>query len=185
LSRIGIGQFHRRKEGGVAQKHQLLTVRQDPVFFRPAEGGAGIRPGHARIFQSKGPGQTGRDRVPPATRAVGLSAPAGEEAAARGCESDVRADEGSRVKGEKWRANHGKLEWVGARKLAYRHAQAGKPYSCPWWADEQLYALAFLQGKCRTTQGPLRKRGIKQRAGETGPPQQRKGLQGGALKETA
>jgi len=63
--------------------------------------------------------------------------------------------------------------------------QAGKPYSCPWWADEQVYALAFLQGKCRTTQGPLRKRWIKQRAGETGPPQERKGLQGGALKETA
>jgi hypothetical protein len=92
----------------------------------------------------------------------GLSAPAGEEAAARGCESDVRADEGSRVKGEKWRANHGKLEWVGASSLAgswpiAMHRQA-KPYSCPSWADEQVYALAFLQGKCRTTQGPLRKR---------------------------
>jgi hypothetical protein len=35
LSQIGICQFHRRKEGGVAQKPQLLTVSRDPVFFGP------------------------------------------------------------------------------------------------------------------------------------------------------
>jgi hypothetical protein len=22
----------------------------------------------------------------------------------------------------------------------------GRPYSCPWWADEQVFALAFMQG---------------------------------------
>jgi hypothetical protein len=58
---------------------------------------------------------------------------------------------------EPWETRMGWRQQL-SRKLGYRHAQAGKPYSCPWWADEQVYALAFLQGKCQTTQGPLRKR---------------------------
>jgi hypothetical protein len=35
------------------------------------------------------------------------------------------------------------LSW----KLGYGRGKAGKPFSCPWWADEQVYGLAFLQGK--------------------------------------
>jgi hypothetical protein len=32
-------------------------------------------------------------------------------------------------------------------KLALRRAEAGIPFQCPWWADEQVYGLAYLQGK--------------------------------------
>jgi hypothetical protein len=32
-------------------------------------------------------------------------------------------------------------------KVGFRHAQIGIPYKCPWWADEQVYGLAYLQGK--------------------------------------
>jgi hypothetical protein len=32
-------------------------------------------------------------------------------------------------------------------KLGFGRAKAGRPYSCPWWADKQVYALAYLQGK--------------------------------------
>jgi hypothetical protein len=35
-----------------------------------------------------------------------------------------------------------RLSW----KLGYRRGQSGRPYSCPWWADEQVFALAFMQG---------------------------------------
>jgi len=35
------------------------------------------------------------------------------------------------------------LSW----RWGYSRAKSGKPYSCPWWADEQAYGLAFLQGK--------------------------------------
>jgi hypothetical protein len=36
-----------------------------------------------------------------------------------------------------------RLSW----KVGHRHGNADRAYSCPWWADEQVYALAFLQGK--------------------------------------
>ena len=35
------------------------------------------------------------------------------------------------------------LSW----KLGFEHAMKGQPYSCPWWADHEIYALAYLQGK--------------------------------------
>jgi hypothetical protein len=35
------------------------------------------------------------------------------------------------------------LSW----KIGFRRAQAGRAYKCPRWADEQVFALAFLQGK--------------------------------------
>jgi hypothetical protein len=35
------------------------------------------------------------------------------------------------------------LSW----NVGFHRAQAGRPYSCPWWADERVYGLAFLQGK--------------------------------------
>lgn len=35
------------------------------------------------------------------------------------------------------------LSW----RSGYNRGKSGKPYSCPWWADEQVYGLAFLQGK--------------------------------------
>jgi hypothetical protein len=47
---------------------------------------------------------------------------------------------------EPWQAKWGwrqRLSW----EVGYRHGNAGRPYSCPWWADEQVYALALLQGK--------------------------------------
>jgi hypothetical protein len=36
-----------------------------------------------------------------------------------------------------------KLTW----KSGFRRAQAGRPYSCPWWADKRVYGLAYLHGK--------------------------------------
>ena len=39
-----------------------------------------------------------------------------------------------------WRQN---LAW----KSGFRRAQAGRPYSCPWWADKRIYGLAYLHGK--------------------------------------
>jgi hypothetical protein len=35
------------------------------------------------------------------------------------------------------------LSW----KVGFRRAKAGRVYSCPWWADEGVYGLAFMQGK--------------------------------------
>ena len=35
------------------------------------------------------------------------------------------------------------LSW----KVGFRRAKAGRGYSCPWWADERVYGLAFMQGK--------------------------------------
>jgi hypothetical protein len=32
-------------------------------------------------------------------------------------------------------------------KLGFGHATKGQPYSCPWWADHEIYALAYLYGK--------------------------------------
>jgi hypothetical protein len=32
-------------------------------------------------------------------------------------------------------------------KVGLRRAKAGVPYKCPWWADELVYGLAYLQGK--------------------------------------
>jgi hypothetical protein len=32
-------------------------------------------------------------------------------------------------------------------RVGFRRAESGRPYSCPWWADEQVYGLAYLQGK--------------------------------------
>jgi hypothetical protein len=45
-----------------------------------------------------------------------------------------------------------KLSW----KVGFRRAQAGRAYKCPWWADEQVFALAFLQGKQVEITNPLR-----------------------------
>lgn len=39
-----------------------------------------------------------------------------------------------------WRQN---LSW----RWGYSRAKLGKTYKCPWWADEQVYGLAFLQVK--------------------------------------
>jgi hypothetical protein len=38
---------------------------------------------------------------------------------------------------------HQTLSW----KLGYGRAKAGRPYSCPWWVDKTVYALAYMQGK--------------------------------------
>ena len=35
------------------------------------------------------------------------------------------------------------LSW----KLGYGRGKAGAAYKVPWWADEQVFALAFMQGK--------------------------------------
>jgi hypothetical protein len=35
------------------------------------------------------------------------------------------------------------LSW----KVGFRRAKARRAYSCPSWADEQVYGLAFMQGK--------------------------------------
>jgi hypothetical protein len=35
------------------------------------------------------------------------------------------------------------LSW----KVGFARGKAGRDYSCPWWADERVYGLAFLQGK--------------------------------------
>ena len=35
------------------------------------------------------------------------------------------------------------LSW----KVGFRRAKASRVYSCPWWTDERVYGLAFLQGK--------------------------------------
>jgi hypothetical protein len=39
-----------------------------------------------------------------------------------------------------WRQN---LTW----KSGFGRAQAGRPYSAPWWADRRVYGLAYLHGK--------------------------------------
>jgi|HubBroStandDraft_2_1064218.scaffolds.fasta_scaffold1124190_1 hypothetical protein len=44
------------------------------------------------------------------------------------------------------------LSW----KLGFRRAQAGPAYKCPWWADEQVFGLAFLQGKGAEITNPFR-----------------------------
>jgi hypothetical protein len=36
-----------------------------------------------------------------------------------------------------------RLSW----KLGFGHATKGQAYICPWWADHEIYALAYLQGK--------------------------------------
>jgi hypothetical protein len=35
------------------------------------------------------------------------------------------------------------LSW----KLGYGRGKAGRAYSRPWWVDETVYALAYMQGK--------------------------------------
>jgi hypothetical protein len=35
------------------------------------------------------------------------------------------------------------LSW----KVGFHRAKAGRAYWCPWWADEKVYGLAFVQGK--------------------------------------
>jgi hypothetical protein len=35
------------------------------------------------------------------------------------------------------------LSW----KVGFRRGKADRAYSCPWWADERVYAFGFLQGK--------------------------------------
>jgi hypothetical protein len=34
------------------------------------------------------------------------------------------------------------LSW----RVGLRRAKAGRPYACPWWADEHSYGIAYLQG---------------------------------------
>ena len=34
-----------------------------------------------------------------------------------------------------------------SRKIGFRHAKAGLPQRCPWWADRLVYAIAYLEGK--------------------------------------
>ena len=36
-----------------------------------------------------------------------------------------------------------RLSW----KLGFGHATKGQAYACPWWADHEIYALAYLLGK--------------------------------------
>lgn len=43
------------------------------------------------------------------------------------------------------------LSW----KVGFRRAQAGRAYKCPWWADEQVFALAFLS-PMRARRAPYR-----------------------------
>ena len=38
---------------------------------------------------------------------------------------------------------HQTLSW----KLGYGRGKEGRPYSCPWWVDKTVYALAFMQGE--------------------------------------
>ena len=35
------------------------------------------------------------------------------------------------------------LSW----RIGFRRPKAGRVYSCPWWADERVYGLAFIKGK--------------------------------------
>jgi len=35
------------------------------------------------------------------------------------------------------------LSW----KVGFRRAKDSRVYSCPWWTDERVYGLAFMQGK--------------------------------------
>jgi hypothetical protein len=42
------------------------------------------------------------------------------------------------------------LSW----KVGFRRAEAGRAYKCPWWADERVIGIAFLQGK--GTEIPIR-----------------------------
>jgi hypothetical protein len=32
-------------------------------------------------------------------------------------------------------------------KLGYGRGKEGRAYSCPWWVDETVYALAYMQGQ--------------------------------------
>lgn len=32
-------------------------------------------------------------------------------------------------------------------KLGYGRGKEGRPYTCPWWVDKTVYALAYMQGK--------------------------------------
>jgi hypothetical protein len=38
---------------------------------------------------------------------------------------------------------HQTLSW----KLGFGRAKAGRPHSCPWWADKTVYSLAYMQGQ--------------------------------------
>jgi hypothetical protein len=38
---------------------------------------------------------------------------------------------------------HQNLSW----NVGYNHACRGQKHAPPWWADKQIYALAYLQGK--------------------------------------
>jgi hypothetical protein len=38
---------------------------------------------------------------------------------------------------------HQTLSW----KLGYGRGKEGRAYSCPWWVDEVVYALAYMQRK--------------------------------------
>jgi len=53
-------------------------------------------------------------------------------------------------------------------KVAYRRAQAGRPYSCPWWADEQVYCLAWLEGRGLDIPKTILEDGMKNRPADSG-----------------
>jgi hypothetical protein len=38
---------------------------------------------------------------------------------------------------------HQMLSW----KLGYGRGKEGRVYSCPWWANRVVYAVAYMQGK--------------------------------------
>jgi hypothetical protein len=38
---------------------------------------------------------------------------------------------------------HQTLSW----KLGYGRGKERRAYSCPWWVDKVVYALAYMQGK--------------------------------------
>jgi hypothetical protein len=38
---------------------------------------------------------------------------------------------------------HQTLSW----KLGYGRGKEGRAYTCPWWVDKAVYALAYMQGK--------------------------------------
>ena len=42
---------------------------------------------------------------------------------------------------------HQTLSW----KLGYGRGKEGRAYTCPWWVDKTVYALAYMQGKSVTT----------------------------------
>jgi hypothetical protein len=47
---------------------------------------------------------------------------------------------------------HQTLSW----KLGFGRGKEGRAYSCPWWVDKTVYALAYMQGKEAATEAATR-----------------------------